>query len=182
MLGENESVESDAQNTTETATEIKTEIKTETEQSYDNLPKLEDLLKSEHDVKTAPELKGLTTVENETVSETRTFTRKVDEKKKLVKKRLKVITGVYVSVLALLLVFVGFNIFTLVTLNKDINSNANTIQHEEYWLEANQHDIPIDSPDINYGITLNQPRDYDDDTRGLSFMDKLIILFKNLFG
>ncbi len=174
MLGE--------ENELEQQTETITETKVETEQSYENLPKLEDLLKSEQDVKPAPELQGLKKVEEETVSETRTFTRKADQKKSFIKKRLKVLTGVYVGVLTFLLAFVGVNLFTLISLNKDINNNANTIQSEQVWVDATKQNIPEQATGEQYPITLNQPRDYDDDTRGLSFIDKLTILFKNLFG
>ncbi len=163
--------------------EVTTETKVEqkTEESYENMPKLEDLLKSEQELKTSTELKGLKQVDDETVTEYKTFTRKSDEKKALVKKRLKILTGVYVAVLSLLLLFVGANAITLINTTRDVNSYTTTIRHEEgvvQGLEQGSNNVgtPV------YDVQLNEPRDYNDDTRGLSFMDKLIILFRNLFG
>lgn len=163
--------------------EVTTETKVEQqkEETYDDMPKLEDLLKSEQELKSAAELKGLKQVEDDTVQEYKTFTRKEDEKKVFVKKRLKLLTGVYVAVLSLLLLFVGANAITLINTNREINNRTIEIQREEgvvQGLEQGANDVGTPMLDI----TLNEPRDYNDDTRGLSFMDKLIILFRNLFG
>ncbi len=149
----------------------------------DDLPRLEDLLKSETDVKSAPELKGLKKVENNTFEENMTFKSKDDEKKKIIRKRIKLLTSVYISVVVLLLGFVGFNIATLTMMNKDINNNANTIQSQSQQIEIYEGLSPdITDPSSTIEVSINPPRDYGDDKKELTFFDKLTIFFRNLFG
>lgn len=158
-------------------------VKTETspESGLEHLPRLEDLLKSEKDVKTAIEIKGVKNAEQEVVIENRTFAREEDEKKTLVKKRLKIITSVYVTVVALILSFVGVNLATLIMLNKDIDNCVKTQQVEQTKLDM--IDKTVSSPaGEEITIKLNTPRDYSDDEKNLTFFDKLTIIIKNLFS
>ncbi len=163
--------------TTENVSEEKT-----TESNFNNLPKLEDLLKSEQEIKPAHELKGLKAVEQDTVTETKTFTRKEDEKKVFVKRRLKILTAVYTCVAVLLFGFVIFNAVTLAILDRGVNTNANTIQSETIVVQELQGQLEDDLAGETFNVKLNTPRDYDDDTGELSFVDKLMILFRSIFG
>lgn len=163
--------------------EIATEIKTEQKTSLDDLPCIEDLLKTEKEVKTEKTLEGLTAVKKEVVTENRTFARQVDEKKAFVKRRIKTVTCVFSAVVTLLLAFVGINIVTLINLNKDINSTTSTIKSEsvavDIYKEQASQAVP---PTGSYEITLNEPRDYSDDDKELTMLDKISIIFRNLFG
>ena len=163
------------------ATESGVEKKNETR--LDDLPRLEDLLKSETDVKPVQELKGLKKVENNTIEENKTFKSKEDEKKTVVKRRVKLLTGVYIAVVALLLGFVGINIATLTMMNRDINNNANTIQSHSQQIDIYEGLSPdIGDPSSTIEVSVNPPRDYGDDDQELTFFDKMTILFRNIFG
>lgn len=163
------------------ATESGVEKKNETR--LDDLPRLEDLLKSETDVKPVQELKGLKKVENNTIEENKTFKSKEDEKKTVVKRRVKLLTGVYIAVVALLLGFVGINIATLTMMNRDINNNANTIQSQSQQIDIYEELSPdIGDPSSTIEVSVNPPRDYGDDDQELTFFDKMTILFRNIFG
>ncbi|MBR6778833.1 MAG: hypothetical protein IKM43_01600 [Clostridia bacterium] len=172
----------------EISTNIETEIKPETkEQTFaglDDLPRLEDLLKSEKEIKSSQELAGLKQVEAKVKAEDKPFARAADEKKAFVKKRVKVLTGVYTAVVTLLLAFVGVNLFTLVSLNKQIDTNTKTIQAESVAVEIYEEDAttPADPTNPDIIISLNTPRDYADDKKELTWLDKITILFRNLFG
>ncbi len=166
-----------------TITLVEQDTKTTNENLLDSLPRLEDLLKSEQEIKQAPELKGLEKVQEDTLSENKVFKRKEDEKKAFFKRRFKLLTGVYIAVAALLFTLVGANAITQVLLTRDINSNANTIQSKSEQvtiLESIPGEEPNPSGVIN--VTLNEPRDYSDDTKELTWMDKITILFRNLFS
>ena len=165
----------------ETATE--TRVSPEQEQKLDDLPRLEDLRKSETEVKTQKEIEGVTKVEANVKSQDRIFARKADEKKVYIKRRLKTITGVYVAVVTLLLAFVGVNIVTLAILNKDIKSTTDTIQQETVKVEVLEETLP-ELPQSNgeFQISLNEPRDYSEDKKELTWLDKITILFRNSFG
>lgn len=167
-----------------TALVSESEIKPESEKRLVDLPRLEDLLRSEKEIKSAPKLNGLKRVENNTLEENKTFKSKEDEKNAIVRKRVKLITGIYISVVALLLCFVGVNIATLTIMNRDINNNADTIQSQsEQIIDIYQDGLNgITDPDASIEVSLNPPRDYGDDKQELTFFDKLTILFKNLFG
>lgn len=160
---------------------VKTETSQQTESGLESLPRLEDLLKSEKAVKTSTEIKGVQNVEQEVVIENRTFAREADKKKVLMRKRLKIVTSVYATIVALLLTFVGVNLATLVMLNKDIDNCVNTKQIEQARLSEKNKNVSTPSGE-EITITLNNPRDYSDDEKDLSFFDKLTIVFKNLFG
>ncbi len=171
--------------------EVKTETAVENEQEIrsnsllDDLPDVNTLLKSEQEIKSnlTPNLKGLKQADSLTGSENKEFTKKSDQKKALIKKRVKVLTGVYIAVATLLFAFVGVNLVTLALLNRDINSNANTIDSQTTAVtiyESQQETSEPTGEDIT--ITLNEPRDYSDDEQELSFLDKLTILFRNIFG
>lgn len=157
---------------------------TDNEKKLEDLPRLEDLLRSEKEVKPAPVLKGLKRVENNTLEENKTFKSKDDEKKQIVRKRVKLFTGIYISIVALLLSFVGVNIATLTIMNRDINNNANTIQGQsEQIIDIYQDGLTdVTDPSTSIEVSLNPPRDYGDDKQELTFFDKLTILFRNFFG
>ena len=178
-------MENERMTETKTDIEIATEPteKKKTEIRFEDLPRLEDLLKSEKEIKSAQELKGLKQVEEKTLAEDKPFTMKQDEKKTMVKKRVKIFTGVYIAVVALLLTFIGINIATLTIMDKDINSNANTIQSQSQQIDIYEGlNTPDADPTGTIEISLNEPRDYSDDTKELTFFDKLTILFRNIFS
>ena len=166
---------------------LNTEIQTETSQTIETKQglgaflSLDDLIKSEKEVKTNNEIKGLTQIENQTHFENKEFAKKKDEKKPLIKKRLKVVTGVYIAVITMLLAFVCVNTVTLAILSKESTTNANTIQAQQQTLEYIEKPN-IENPTKEIPITLNQPREYNDDNKELTLWDKITILFKNLFG
>ena len=164
----------------QTETQINTEVEKET--SLGSSLRLEDLLKSEKEVKIKHEIKGLTEVESSTQTENRTFAKKKDERKAFAKKRLKVATGVYVAVVSLLLAFVGVNVATLAVMADTYNSNTQTIQEMKGELaELGEQTITTPSGEA-ISVTLNEPRDYKDDNKELTFLDKLTIMFRSIFG
>ena len=169
--------------TTSTTTTI-IEPKIEPMTRLEDLPSLDELKRSETEVivKTEPQIQGLKKVEQTFATEDKVFKRKEDEKKVFLKRRLKIVTGVYIGVLTLLLGFVGVNLATLVILNKDINSNTNTIQVESARIEMIEGatELPTD-PTSAITISLNEPRDYGDDKKELTFLDKITIMFRTLF-
>ena len=150
----------------------------------EDLPSLDELKRSEIDVvvKKDPEIQGLKKVESTLAAENRVFKRKENEEKVFYKRRLKLVTGVYLSVLALMFSFVVINLVTLAIMNRDINSNANTIQVESARIEMIEGatEIPTD-PSSAITISVNEPRDYGDDDKELTFLDKLTIMFRTLF-
>ena len=161
-------------------TEVVESVEKEKEKTLESLPRIEDLVKSEKEVKIQTEIQGTTKVQQGTLAKDKVFKRKSDEKKVLMKKRLKIVTAVYVSVLALFLGFAITNVVTLAMLNKDIKTNTETIQTERVLLE----DVQTENPSVGEGfqISLNEPRDYSEDKQELTFLDKLTILFRNIFG
>ena len=69
------------------------------------------------------------------------------------------------------------------TTNRDINSNANTIQSQSQQIDIYEGlNTPDADPTGTIEISLNEPRDYSDDTKELTFFDKLTILFRNIFS
>lgn len=166
---------------TNTSVEVET-IASETKQEtpLETLPRLEDLIKSEKEVKVQNKIEGVTKVESNVQVENRVFKKSSEEKQKYIKRRLKIVTSVYVSVVALLLAFVGVNIVTLAMLNKDIKSNTKTINTQTERVVELSKEPAITGQDIT--ISLNEPRDYSEDKKELTFLDKITILFRNLFG
>ena len=146
-----------------------------------NLPRREDLVKSEQEVRVETKIEGVEEVDTD-VEVNRTFAKKSDQRRAFMKKRLKVITGVYISVVAMLLAFVGVNIVTLATMSGIVNTNTNTIATKEGQLSAENKGEILDPDGLPLEIILNPPRDYSDDTQPLTFFDKISILFRNLFG
>lgn len=167
-------------NQTETVTAVEQEQKKELK--LDDFPRLEDLIKSEQEIKPEIKLQGLKSAEPNTQLEDRPFALKKDEKKKFIKKRLKLVTGVYIAIATLLLGFVGVNIATLAVLNKKIDNNVKTISEETIRIEENNTSLPDNPLTGTIEIALNQPRDYNDDNHSLTLLDKLTILFRSLFG
>jgi len=168
---------------TQTLTATETEVKADFSSGLEDLPRIEELLKSEKEIKTEKKLEGLTAVEQQTSAADLAFARAEDTKKVKVKRRLKIVTGVYSIVVSLLLAFVGVNLVTLVGLNKDINSNTETINSKIDQVEIFEGQTPSTTdPTGEFTISLNEPRDYSNDTKELTFFDKITILFRNLFG
>ena len=168
---------------TEVQTETQTQTEVEKEISLGSSLRLEDLLKTEKEVKIKQEIKGLTQVESEFKTENKEFAKKKDEKKIFLKRRLKVVSGVYIAVVSLLLTFVGVNVATLAILNNAYNSNTNTIQAKQEsvaYLEGTQ--TPPELPAEEITIALNEPRDYSDDKKDLTFFDRITIMFRSIFG
>lgn len=164
----------------QTESEIKSSVTTQT--NLNSLPRLEDLLKSEKQVKTNNEIKGLTHVKSLSKSSEKEFAKKKDEKSANVKRRIKTITGVYVAVVSLLAVFVGVNAITLALLNKQVTTNTDTIQSKQQVVESVMQETPTAGQDIQLPIIGTPPRDYDDDNKELTFLDKISILFRGIFG
>lgn len=155
--------------------------KVEQEKKLEDLPRIEDLRKSEKEITTKTEVEGATKVESATQTQDRVFVKKADQKKALYKKRIKIVTTVYTTAVVLLLAFVGVNIATLTTLNKDITTNTETIQTQQQQIEVLEQTQP-NAPTGNYQISLNEPRDYSEDKKELTWLDKITILFRNLFS
>lgn len=162
-----------------TSTEVLEKV--EQEKKLDNLPRVEDMRKSEKEVKTKTEVEGTTQINQSTNLQDRVFVKKSDQKKALYKKRIKIVTGVYATAVTLLLAFVGVNIATMAMLNKQITTNTDTIQSQQQQIEVLEETVP-NSPNGEFQISLNEPRDYSEDKKELTFLDKLTILFRNLFG
>ena len=164
-------------NTQTVASEVKKE-----EQSLESFPRLEDLLKSEKTVKPAQQLEGVTEVEKTTFFEQVPFTKKEDKRAPLFKKRIKIVSGVLVSTITLLLAFVGVSTFTLAQLYKETSTNTETIQSQQEVLTNLENTVKPGEPVMPFEITLNEPRDYSDDKKELTILDKLTIMFRSLFG
>lgn len=178
---EEEQIQQQAQPEASVGTQTQTVEKVEQEKKLDDLPRVEDLRKSEKEVKTRTEIEGTTKVEQSTQIQDKVFVKKADQKKALYKKRIKIVTGVYAAALTLLLAFVGVNIATMAMLNKEITTNTETIQTQQQQIEMLEQTNPGNATG-NYQISLNEPRDYSEDKKELTFLDKLTILFRNLFG
>lgn len=170
--------------------EVNTNIQTETEidnktigeSNLSSLPRLEDLLQSEKEVKIKQGIEGLEQVQSTFQTENKEFSKKKDNKKAHLKTRLKVVTGVYIAITALLLTCVGVNAATLAVLSRTYNSNTDTIQaKQEVVQQLSQGEIPVPEG-VEITVSLNEPRDYADDNKDLTFLDKITILFRNLFG
>ncbi len=167
-------------------TSIETQIsepKVEQSTAPANFLNLEEMKKSEKEVRTAHKIQGVAEIDANIENENREFAKKSDAKKAFAKKRLKVITGVYVSVVGMLLALVGVNIFTLAAMDSTILDNGKSIitaQKEiETVIEGVTEDVLSGLP---IEISLNEPRDYSEDKKGLTFFDKMSIVFRNLFG
>ena len=163
----------------QTQSEIKQEFKTEN--NLKSLPRLEDLLKSEKQVKVNKKIEGLTQVQTFTQANEKEFAKKKDNSKAHLKRRIKTITGVYVAVASLLAIFAGVNVITLAVLNKQVTTNTNTIQSQHAQVEQIMQNAPTAGQDIPL-ILGTPPRDYDDDNKELTFLDKISILFRGIFG
>ena len=169
----------------EESVSIQTETQTSVEQktqTLDSFPRIEDLRKSEQEVKVNTEVVGTTQVKQKTQVKDRVFKKKVDERKVYFKKRLKIVTAVYVSIVALLLGFAITNVVTLAVLNKTVTTNTETIQstQQQITIEEVKNTAGESVGDIQ--ISLNEPRDYSEDKKELTFLDKLTILFRNIFS
>ena len=163
-------------------TVTETSAETETNQALDSLPRIEDLRKSEQEVNINTKIEGVKQVEQRTKPQDRIFTKKTDEKKVYIKKRLKIVTAVYSTVVALLLAFVITNIATLAILDNRIESNTKTIKSQKDEIVKVLEENPNVTPGEGFQISLNEPRVYSEYKQELTYLDKLTILFRNLFG
>lgn len=154
----------------------------ESEKSLESFSRLEDFAKSDREVKTSTQIEGVTRIEQKTQTKDRIFTRKSDEKKVYIKKRLKIVTTVYTTVAALLFGFIISNIVTLAILNKSVNTYTDTIQTEQTQLMIEESKTPTGESVGDFQISLNEPRDYSEDKKELTWLDKITILFRNLFS
>lgn len=166
-----------------TATAIETDTEQKSEVKLDSFPRLEDLLKSEKEIQRKTELEGLTKVEKSSMIENKSFARKSDEKKAFIKKRIKLVTIVYSCVLALLVAFAGVNLFTMLSTKKDITKSKDIIKTQTQQIAELEKAVPGANPAADTSmITLNEPRDYNDDQKELTFLDKITILFRSIFS
>ena len=78
-------LERESQLGTSTMVDTNAEKKT----AFENLPRIEDLIKSENEVRTAPKIEGVT--EAKTDARDRIFARKEDGTQKIMRKRLKIV-------------------------------------------------------------------------------------------
>ncbi len=173
------------QATTSTQTEVKRDVAIDpkTDTRFDDLPNLEDLLKSEKDVKVEVDStpQGLKQVKQNEKPADKIFTRKEDQKRAFIKHRVKLFTSIYAIVCCLLLGLVGFNAATLIAKNRDINSQTDIIQQGNTYLGNSQSSMEDDNV-LELPVTVNTPRDYGDDANNLTFFDRLTILFRSLFS
>lgn len=158
-----------------------TSSETEQKQELDLFPRIEDLIKSEKEVKKAPPIKGVTQVEQKIQTEDRVFSRKSDQRKQYMQKRQKIVKSVYLTTVVLLLTLLFVNLGTLISMDRTITKNIATKQAQQKQIEMLENQTP-QSPQGNIPIDLNLPRDYDDDKKELTFLDKVTIVFKNLFS
>ena len=163
-------------------TETQTSVNQETKQTLDSFPRIEDLRKSEQDVKINTQVEGATQVDQQTFAKDRVFKKKADEKKVFFKKRLKIVTAVYTSVVVLLLGFAIANTATLAALQKDITTNTKTIQSQKDEIVRVLEESNPGQEIGGFQISLNEPRDYSEDKKELTWLDKITILFRNIFS
>ena len=163
-------------------TETLTSVNEETRQTLDSFPRIEEIRKSEQDVKVKTEIEGTTQVKRETQVKDRVFTRKIDEKKVHIKKRVKILTAVYTTVVTLLLAFIISNLATYAILDEACNKNAETIKSKGALIEKTIEESSNGQVVGEIQISLNEPRDYSEDKKELTWLDKITILFRNLFG
>lgn len=156
-----------------------------TQKALDDLPRIQDLIKSEKEIqsKAQTQTENFEQTEVEKLIEDRVFARKEDKQKIYLKRRRKIVASVFAVVASLLLTFVGVNVATMVILNKEITSNTETIQSGQQLRDdlKNQAGI-VDDNGLMVQVSPKRPRDYSDDTKELTFFDKLTILFRNLFS
>ena len=112
-----EEFERELNTNTNTVVEPQASSTIQEESKLDDLPRLEDLRRSEKEVKSAKKIEGLEKAQDSVEVEDMVFSKKSDEKKAYLKKRVKIVAGVYATVVAILLAFVGINVATLVSMN-----------------------------------------------------------------
>lgn len=160
---------------TVTATETRSESKT------DPVLRFEDAVRAEREVSTY----AASVTSTEAVvkpAEDRMFSKKVDKKKKLYMKRVKIVTSVYATVVGLLLLLTGVNVATLVTTSRSVTTDTETIKSNSEQIEVLEEQAGAETTDGSIYVTLNQPRDYSKEKTELTFLDKVTILIRNLFG
>jgi len=82
----------------------------------------------------------------------------------------------------LLLGFVISNIATLAILDKSITTNTKTIQSKKDEIVKVLEESEPGTEIGDFQISLNEPRDYSEDKKELTWLDKITILFRNLFS
>ena len=68
------------------------------------------------------------------------------------------------------------------TLEKSISTNTKTIDSIQKEINDYKLENPEISESIDLPIDVNPPRDYNEDGKELTFLDKLTILFRNIFS
>ena len=177
-----EEFETEFNTNTNTVVEPQTSLDVQSETKLDDLPRLEDLRRSEKEVKTSSKIEGLEKAQETIEIEDKVFAKKVDEKRAYLKKRVKIIAGVYGVVVAILLAFVGINVATMVSMQNTIAENEVVITENTTAIEQATELGTETATGADIMVSLNEPRDYSDDTKELTFFDKITILFRNLFG
>ena len=115
--------------------------------------------------------------------ENKTFARKSDKKREFIKKRIKLVTIVYSCVLALMVAFAGVNLFTMLSTQKDITKSKDIVKTQTEQIAQLEQSLPgTEIATDTTMITLNEPRDYNDDKKELTFLDKITILFRSIFS
>ncbi len=118
----------------EEESERELEINTTTEQvenekkQLDNLPRFEDISKSETITQTNIDIPN--TTETKTIVQDKFFTKKEDEKKVYLRKRVKLVMFLYLIIVIALMTLVGVNIATLVNQGNTIKNNEKTINDQ----------------------------------------------------
>ena len=82
----------------------------------------------------------------------------------------------------MLLGLVISNIATLAVLDKAITTNTKTIQSKQDEIVRVLEESNPGQEIGSFQISLNEPRDYSEDKKELTWLDKITILFRNLFG
>jgi len=175
-----EELEKELNSNIQTESEIKPSETTQN--NLDSLPRFDDLIKSEKQVKINQEIKGLEQVKSSVQTEDRMFAKKQDYKQAHIKRRIKTITGVYVAVASLLAVFVGVNLVTLAVLNNQKTTNTNTMQSKQELVEKIKTEDNLTASGDDIFVTITEPRGYSDDKKELTVFDKITIFFRHLFG
>ena len=99
------------------------------------MPRIEELRRSEQDVKVNTEVQGTTQVRQKTQVKDFIFKKKSDKRKIYFKKRLKIVTAVYTIAIILLSSFAIANVVTLANLEKSVTTNTETIQSAQQQVE-----------------------------------------------
>lgn len=156
---------------------------TKKEEKVGSVFNFENMIRSEREVNAfAASVASTESIVKHTV-EDKVFSKKVDRKKQLYRTRVKIVTSIYTTVVALLLILTGANIVSLIVTAKAINNDKQIVQtNQEKIVELEQESTATTGQGKEIYVTLNQPRDYSKEKTDLTFLDKVTILIKNIFG